>query len=89
MQVVASSAVLMILFSSSSIALSLSFDGLLNVHYALVFGPLAFASSLVGVIVLGAPSLCATAPLLLSASLQMNSASMDGSDAAQCSVPAC
>ena len=44
---------LMILFSSSSIALSLAFDHLLNVHYALVFGPLAFVSSLFGVIVLG------------------------------------
>ena len=53
MQVVASTAVLMILFSSSSIALSLAFDHLLNVHYALVYGPLAFVSSLFGVIVLG------------------------------------
>lgn len=52
-QVVASTAVLMILFSSSSIALSLAFNHLLNVHYALVFGPIAFGSSLLGVIVLG------------------------------------
>ena len=53
MQVVASSAVLMILFSSSSIAISLSFEHLLNASYALVFAPVAFAGSLLGVVVLG------------------------------------
>ena len=52
-QVVASTAVLMILFSSSSIAISLSFEHLLNTSYALVYAPVAFAGSLVGVVVLG------------------------------------
>ncbi|KAK9863229.1 hypothetical protein WJX84_011003 [Apatococcus fuscideae] len=52
-QVVASTAVLMILFSSSSIALSLNFIGLLNQHFAVIFAPLAFAFSLLGVLIVG------------------------------------
>lgn len=52
-QVVASTAVLMILFSSSSIALSLNFIGLLNQHFAAIFAPLAFACSLLGVLIVG------------------------------------
>ena len=53
LQVTASTAVLMILFSSSSIALSLAFQGLLNVSYAEVFAPLCFVFSLIGVTVVG------------------------------------
>lgn len=52
-QVTASTAVLMILFSSSSIALSLAFQGLLNASYAEVFAPLCFVFSLIGVTVVG------------------------------------
>jgi uncharacterized membrane protein YfcA len=52
-QVTASTAVLMILFSSSAIALSLSFQGLLNHSYALVFAPVCFIASIVGVTVIG------------------------------------
>ena len=47
-QVCASTSVLMILFSSSAIAISLSFQGLLNVHYAVVFAPACFLGSLLG-----------------------------------------
>lgn len=53
MQVVASTSVLMILFSSSTISLSYLFNGMLNTHYAIVFAPICFAASLVGVIVVG------------------------------------
>lgn len=53
MQVTASTAVLMILFSSSAIALSLSFQGLLNHSYALAFAPVCFLASLVGVTLIG------------------------------------
>ena len=48
LQVCASTSVLMILFSSSAIAISLSFQGLLNVHYAVVFAPACFLGSLLG-----------------------------------------
>ncbi len=47
-QVCASTSVLMILFSSSAIAISLAFQGLLNVHYAVVFAPACFLGSLLG-----------------------------------------
>ena len=47
-QVTASTAVLMILFSSSAIALSFYFQGLLNVSYAAVLAPACFVASLVG-----------------------------------------
>ena len=47
-QVCASTSVLMILFSSSAIAISLAFQGLLNVHYAAVFAPACFLASLLG-----------------------------------------
>ena len=53
LQVTASTAVLMILFSSSSIALSLAFQGILNVSYAQVFAPLCFVFSLLGVTLVG------------------------------------
>ncbi len=53
LQVVASTAVLMILFSSSTISLSYLFNGMLNTHYAVVFAPICFAASLVGVTVVG------------------------------------
>lgn len=43
----------MILFSSSAISLSLSFQNLLNHHYALVFAPIAFVASTIGVTVVG------------------------------------
>ncbi|CAL5221862.1 g4123 [Coccomyxa viridis] len=52
-QVTASTSVLMILFSSSAIALSFYFQGLLNVSYAQVIAPLCFAASLIGVLVVG------------------------------------
>lgn len=52
-QVVASTAVFIVFFSSSSIALSFYFQGLLNVSYAQVFDVAGFAASLVGVIVVG------------------------------------
>ena len=48
LQVTASTSVLMILFSSSAIALSFYFQGLLNVSYAQVIAPLCFAASLIG-----------------------------------------
>ena len=54
LQVTASTSVLMILFSSSAISISLSFQGYLNVSYALIFAPLAFVSSILG---------CAPTPL--------------------------
>lgn len=53
LQVVASTSVLMILFSSSTISLSYLFNGTLNTHYAIVFAPICFAASLVGVTVIG------------------------------------
>lgn len=53
MQVTASTAVLMILFSSSAIALSLSFQGLLNHSYAFVFAPVCFVASTIGVTLIG------------------------------------
>jgi uncharacterized membrane protein YfcA len=53
MQVCASTAVLMILFSSSGISLSFYFKHMLNTSYATVFGPVAAVSSLVGVTVVG------------------------------------
>ncbi|KAK9832849.1 hypothetical protein WJX81_007097 [Elliptochloris bilobata] len=52
-QVCASTSVLMILFSSSAIAISLGFQGLLNVHYAAVFAPTCFLGSLLGVTIVG------------------------------------
>lgn len=52
-RVVASTAVLMILFSSSTISLSYLFNGMLNTHYAVVFAPICFVASLVGVTVVG------------------------------------
>jgi uncharacterized membrane protein YfcA len=53
LQVTVSTAVLMILFSSSAISLSLSFTHLLSLHYALVFAPIAFVASTIGVTVVG------------------------------------
>lgn len=53
LQVIASTSVLMILFSSSTISLSYLFNGTLNTHYAIVFAPICFAASLVGVTVIG------------------------------------
>lgn len=47
-QVTASTSVLMILFTSSAIALSFYFQGLLNTSYALVLAPLCFLASLTG-----------------------------------------
>lgn len=52
-QVTASTAVLMILFSSSSISLSFYFQGMLNTSFATVFAPTCFVASLVGVTVVG------------------------------------
>lgn len=52
-QVTASTAVLMILFSSSCIALSFSFQGMLNLSYVAVFAPIGFAASLLGVTIVG------------------------------------
>ena len=43
----------MILFSSSTISLSYLFNGMLNTHYAVVFAPICFVASLIGVIVVG------------------------------------
>lgn len=48
LQVTASTSVLMILFSSSAIAISLGFQGYLNVSYAAVLAPIAFVSSIIG-----------------------------------------
>lgn len=45
----ASTSVLMILFSSSAIALSFYFQGLLNTSYAQILAPLCFLASLIGV----------------------------------------
>lgn len=53
MQVVASTAVLIILFGSSTISLSFFFNGMLNVSYVEVYAPIAFVSSLIGVTVVG------------------------------------
>ena len=53
LQVVASTAVLIILMSSSSIALSYFFRGDLPLHYAAVLAPACFSSSLLGVILVG------------------------------------
>ena len=53
MQVVASTAVLIILFGSSTISLSFLFNGMLNTSYAAVYAPIAFVSSLIGVTVVG------------------------------------
>lgn len=47
-QVTASTSVLMILFSSSAISISLGFQGYLNTTYAAVYAPLAFVSSIIG-----------------------------------------
>lgn len=47
-QVTASTSVLMILFTSSAIALSFYFQHLLNTSYALVLAPLCFIASLIG-----------------------------------------
>jgi len=52
-QVVASTAVLIILFGSSSISLSFLFNDMLNVSYVKVFAPIAFFSSLIGVTFIG------------------------------------
>eukprot|EP00897_Mesotaenium_endlicherianum_P009704 jgi/Mesen1/8762/ME000524S08056 len=52
-QVTASTAVMMILFSSSSISLSFAFQGLLNTSYAALFAPVAFVGSSIGVTVIG------------------------------------
>ncbi|KAK9914892.1 hypothetical protein WJX75_001974 [Coccomyxa subellipsoidea] len=52
-QVTASTSVLMILFTSSAIALSFYFQGLLNVSYAVVLAPLCFVASLIGVTLVG------------------------------------
>ena len=43
----------MILFSSSTISLSYLFNGMLNTHYAVVFAPICFVASLVGVTIIG------------------------------------
>ena len=48
LQVTASTSVLMILFSSSAIALSFYFQNLLNTSYAEVIAPLCFVASLIG-----------------------------------------
>ena len=53
LQVVASTAVLIILMSSSTIALSYFFRGDLPLHYAAVLAPACFLSSLLGVILVG------------------------------------
>jgi uncharacterized membrane protein YfcA len=53
LQIVASTAVMMILFSSSTIALSYAFQHALNLSYATVFAPVCFVASLIGVTVIG------------------------------------
>lgn len=50
---VASTAVMIILFGSSTISLSFLFNGMLNTSYVAVFAPIAFVSSLVGVTIVG------------------------------------
>ncbi|CAI5462479.1 unnamed protein product [Closterium sp. Yama58-4] len=52
-QILASTSVFMILFSSSAISISFFFHGFLNTSYAAVFAPVAFLGSLVGVFVVG------------------------------------
>lgn len=52
-QVTASTSVLMILFSSSAISISLGFQGYLNTSYAAVYASVAFVSSIVGVTLVG------------------------------------
>ncbi len=65
LQVTASTSVLMILFTSSAIALSFYFQGLLNTSYAVVLAPLCFASSLIGASLdpLATPLKCSSSPL--------------------------
>ncbi|CAI5472492.1 unnamed protein product [Closterium sp. Yama58-4] len=53
LQILASTSVFMILFSSSAISISFFFHGFLNTSYAAVFAPVAFLGSLVGVFVVG------------------------------------
>ena len=53
LQVVASTAVLIILFGSSTISLTFLFNDMLNTSYSAVFAPIALVSSLLGVTVLG------------------------------------
>lgn len=52
-QVVASTAVLIILFGSSSISLSFLMKGMLNVSYVMVYAPIACVGSLIGVTFIG------------------------------------
>ncbi|CAI5494419.1 unnamed protein product [Closterium sp. Naga37s-1] len=52
-QILASTSVFMILFSSSAISISLFFHGFLDTSYAAVFAPVAFLASLVGVFIVG------------------------------------
>ncbi len=52
-QVVAPTAVVMILFSSSTIALSYFFSGELNTQYAWVFSPICFVAAFIGVTMIG------------------------------------
>lgn len=52
-QVVASTAVLIILFGSSSISLSFLMKGMLNVSYVMVYAPIACIASLIGVTFIG------------------------------------
>ena len=52
-QVVASTALVIILFGSSTISLSFLFNGMLNTSYVAVYAPLVFLSSLIGVIGVG------------------------------------
>ena len=52
-QVVAPTSVVMILFSSSTIALSYFFSGELNTQYAWIFSPICFVAALIGVTLIG------------------------------------
>ncbi|KAL0029451.1 hypothetical protein WJX77_009177 [Trebouxia sp. C0004] len=52
-RVVAPTAVVMILFSSSTIALSYFFSGELNTQYAWVFSPICFVAAFIGVTMIG------------------------------------
>lgn len=52
-QVVASTALVIILFGSSTISLSFLFNGMLNTSYVQVYAPIVFVSSLIGVIGVG------------------------------------
>lgn len=52
-RVVAPTSVVMILFSSSTIALSYFFSGELNTQYAWVFSPICFVAALIGVTLIG------------------------------------